>query len=208
MKEWSELVKESKILQILKEKDKKLLDKVEDIREKVKPILERTNVIFPNYTLHNVDHSDAVVKNFDIIIPEGLMRAMNKWELFFLVVSAYLHDIGMSFDVELSKYDIDRERFEEFKKKLEGKSDDEIVREFIRTYHHFRSKEYIEKHWKDLELNNHHQADIIGRICMGHRELEVDFGGSPWQGEIIIHNIRNIILVYASRSDLGSNSGF
>jgi len=171
--EWNELVEHSKILQILKEKDEKLFNKVKEIREIVKPILKKTNVIFPEYTLHNVDHSDEVVKNFDVVIPEELMQEMNKWELFFLVVSAYLHDIGMAFDINPKEYDADKE-FEEFRKKFEGcKSLEEIKREFIREYHHIRSKEYVEKCWKDLKLDDHHQAEIIGRICMGHRKVNL-----------------------------------
>jgi len=50
-----------------------------------------------------------------------------------------------------------------------------------------------------------YNKDIIKDIL----KLERDYlGGSPWRGKIIVHNIRNIILIYALGFEPGSEPGF
>ncbi len=52
--------------------------------------------------------------------------------------------------------------------KLEGKNAQKI-----RDEHHLRSEDFIVKNFKDLVIEDEHQAMIIGRICRGHRKEDL-----------------------------------
>ncbi|MCK4491552.1 MAG: ATP-binding protein, partial [Candidatus Altiarchaeales archaeon] len=56
-----------------------------------------------------------------------------------------------------------REEFKKFDKK-------EQRTEHIRENHHLRSEKFIVENFKDLGIENKSQAEIIGRICRGHRK--------------------------------------
>jgi HD superfamily phosphodiesterase len=153
------------IINKLKNKDNLLISKVEILRDKIEPLLAQIKVTFPEYTLHDVRHSDQIVYLFDEIIPESLMESMNKWELFFLTMSAYLHDIGMCDIKEI----FDKDTYNEFLSSNNLKNNKDTYKLFIRKYHHIRSDEYIKKFWKELGIDDLYQAKIIGNICKGHR---------------------------------------
>ncbi|MEM2087516.1 MAG: HD domain-containing protein [Thermoproteota archaeon] len=125
-----------------------LKEKLEKIRKIAEPILDKIKETFPEYTIHDIRHSDEVIKNFDLIILEDLQKNMNPYEKFFLLAAAILHDIGMVKFPDLREHD----------------------KEEIRRNHHIRSEEYIVNHWKELGFDDNHQAIIVGRICRGHRE--------------------------------------
>ncbi|MEM2914238.1 MAG: HD domain-containing protein [Candidatus Bathyarchaeia archaeon] len=125
-----------------------LKEKLEKIRKIVEPILDKIKETFPEYTVHDIRHSNEVIKNFDLIIPKDLQEKMYPYEKFFLLAAAILHDIGMVKFPDLREQD----------------------KEEIRVNHHIRSEEYIEKHWEELGFDDPHQAKIVGRICKGHRE--------------------------------------
>jgi len=160
------------IIEALKEKEdgNKLLSDLERIRENAESLLAEIGKTFPEYTIHDIRHSMKVIEKLDMIIPDGLKVEMSEYEIFFLLASAYLHDIGM---IDLPEL-FEEEKFEEFFKKLKAEnpeiSKEESKRKFIREYHHLRSEEYIIRRWKELGIKDEHQARIIGRICRGHRK--------------------------------------
>jgi hypothetical protein len=82
-------------------------------------------------------------------------------ELFFLLASAYLHDIGMV----------------DFPELREDQSNAEAGGtrwpELIRSKHHERSEKSILSVWSELGLEDGHQAGIVGRICRGHRREDL-----------------------------------
>jgi hypothetical protein len=168
-----------KLIEILRKKEKgdKLFHKLEEIKAKAKPKLEEIAKTFPEYTIHDIRHSEKVLEILDeVVIPDSLKQKMGRYEIFFLIASAYLHDIGMVDLPELrKKY---KEEFEKFTKeeKLKDReiSKKEVKRRFIRENHHLRSEEYIKEHFPDLDIENVHQARIIGRICKGHRKEDLN----------------------------------
>jgi hypothetical protein len=167
-----------KLIEILREKEKedKLFSKLEKIKAKAKPFLAKITETFPEYTIHDIKHSEKVLEKLDeIVIPNSLKQKMNVYEIFFLIASAYLHDIGMvDFPELIEKH---KEEFEEFIKKEKLKeheiSDEEAKRRLIREHHHLRSEEYILGHYEDLGITDEHQARIIGTICKGHRKEDL-----------------------------------
>lgn len=169
-----------KLIEFLREKEKEdeLYHKLEEIKANAENFLAKITETFPKYTIHNIKHSEKVLEKLDeIVIPDSLKQEMYVYEIFFLIASAYLHDIGMvDFPELIGKH---KEEFEEFIKEEKLKeqeiSDEEAKRRFIREHHHLRSEEYIVEHYEDfgIKKEDEHQARIIGKICKGHRKEDL-----------------------------------
>ncbi|MCW4011380.1 MAG: hypothetical protein NWF07_00160, partial [Candidatus Bathyarchaeota archaeon] len=128
------------------------------IRQKTTPYLNKISETFPEYTIHDVSHSEKIITILEWILGVNLVEALNEFELFFLLASAYLHDIGMA--------DIDEIQNEE----IASISDPVLKQEYIRTFHHIRSERFITENYESIGIDNIHIARIIGRICRGHRD--------------------------------------
>src|SRR5208282_6343548 len=72
---------------------------------------------------------------------------MNPYELFFLIIAAWIHDWGMV-----------------------GKREEDA--KLIREEHHIRTEMNLEKMHDSINLSEH-EARIIGRICKGHRKIDL-----------------------------------
>ncbi len=58
-------------------------------------ILDKSETAAKDFTLHDADHSLRVAENMSKIVPQGMLDDLSVYELAFLLLSAYLHDIGM-----------------------------------------------------------------------------------------------------------------
>jgi hypothetical protein len=138
-----------------KEDGERLVSQLSIIERKAEPFLERIVQTFPEYTPHNVKHSERVVRILGWLIPEEIKICLNQFELYFLLSAAYLHDIGMVDLPELSH------------------NKQSTSPEYIRDHHHARSDEFIREHFADLGIEDPHQALAIGRIARGHRNEDL-----------------------------------
>jgi hypothetical protein len=153
-----ENMSEKNLIDILKSRTEgpKLANRLDDIRLKAIPLLKKIGETFPQYTLHDVTHSENIITNLNLLIPDILKEKLNIYEIYFLVAGAYLHDIGMvNFPKLIEENEI-------------GKKEDLV--ECIRDTHHIRSEKFIIENYKDLMIDDPHQATIIGSICRGHRK--------------------------------------
>jgi molecular chaperone HtpG len=104
------------LFQLLKKKEEKedigtvLSTTVVNVSKQVEPILGRIPVLFKEYTLHDISHSDNVIKNMGNFIPKEVKDNLNALEVYLLLLSAYLHDVGMA---------VKEEEITEIKKSLE-----------------------------------------------------------------------------------------
>jgi hypothetical protein len=159
-----------KLFEVLSEKPNgsRLIFELQNIKDSAAPLLVKISETFPEYTIHDIRHSDTLLNILDWLIPDSLKYAMNEYELYFLIASVYLHDIGMVNFPEL----FDKSDFMAFAKKHRKRSlsKRELVADYIRENHHIRSEMFINKRWKDLKIENFSKAQIIGRICRGHRD--------------------------------------
>lgn len=158
-------MQDTKFSKILEKSDlgKELLSNIERMREKISPILEKVRDIFPDYTKHNIEHSDKVIKLLDMLISDNLKNYLNEYALYFVLCAAYLHDIGLM---------IFGEEFEE-EEVLRLKDNPVELKEYIRDNHHIRSEKFIIQNFKNLYIQNEHQAFIIGKISKGHRKEDL-----------------------------------
>ena len=145
------------LLTILSEKadTSRLLSDLEKIREVAAELLKQVVKTFPEYTMHDISHSDRILEILGRVLPDGLKKELNCYELFFLAAAAYCHDMGM---VNFSSLYIP-----------ENLKETKLIAAYIRDNHHNRSETYLAANFKGLHIDDNHQASIIGRIARGHR---------------------------------------
>jgi hypothetical protein len=137
------------------------------IKEYVKNIWSQGTFFHPYYTLHGPQHAEQVESIIaNILAPEhdnkihSVKNIVDHVELFYLFCSAWLHDVGMIAPLsESEEADIAQQE--------ESKED------WLRKEHHNRSRDYIEKYWKDLKLDTMEDAQYIGIICQAHRGVSL-----------------------------------
>ncbi len=139
---------------VLKSKNKDLYYDLKSVSEKAEYFLSRIVIDFPQYTLHDIKHSELVIIRLNTVIPDRLKKRLNEYEIFFLLCSAYLHDIGMANLIEIKDY--------------YGKNT-----KTIRRNHHKRSCKFIRDYFKEIGLKNSSQGNNISKICLGHRNEDL-----------------------------------
>jgi hypothetical protein len=176
-----------------KEDSEKILPTVEKIVEYVSPLLQKIPENMPEFTLHDPAHSNKIIEIMDKIIPEVVIQNFNSIELSLLILSAYLHDIGMTcdriekehiiendqeFDI-LFKSNIDKyQKYEQYKSEQNHRAatfiQDQIFTEFLRRNHVKRSAKYILENLTEgkyeLTYNDIPFYKLLIKICNAHGE--------------------------------------
>jgi len=127
---------------------------IDILKNKVQPYLARIVVTFPEYTDHSIEHSNRILKVIEnVILDKNNIEYLrnNQWNLFFLLASIYLHDLGMV-DFSFLKLEIPE------KEKQNN----------IRKNHHIRSCVAIEHLSDEFGLNDF-SSEIICKIVKNHR---------------------------------------
>jgi hypothetical protein len=138
---------EISLARLLENKDTEIYGRLLRIRKDAQSLLSYTHGKFPYYTPHDFSHSTNVEENLNWLVPDQLKEEMNAYELFFLIVSAWLHDWG-----------------------LVGEEGEDS--ETIREEHHVRTEANFDKMYSRLNLSEH-EARIVGRISKGHRKVDL-----------------------------------
>jgi len=159
------------------------------ILEQVKPILARIPIVFPEYTPHDISHSENIMENISKFIPKPVLNKLNSMELFLLIAAAYLHDIGMAVSDDDKEEIVITEDFQQFRDKnyaelglindLQNKKnfeaanfyENQIFLGYIRKNHHIRSYDFIMKHYsgeEGLKIDNEIYALAIAELCKSH----------------------------------------
>jgi hypothetical protein len=79
----------------LGDKNSTLFKRLEGIETDAKNVLIYTVSKFPYYTPHDFSHSLNVEDILNWLIPDEKKKEMDSYEIFLLLVSAWLHDWGM-----------------------------------------------------------------------------------------------------------------
>jgi hypothetical protein len=134
-----------------------------DVRDKVAAILNmigRVEGIFSTYTLHDISHIDAMLEMLDWLIPPATKKKLTHAEWLLIVLSIYLHDLGMVVTAEEYEKRKENPKFTDFVDSLETTSEgrdylgriakmtDErkenfFYQEFVRMNHAARIREWI-----------------------------------------------------------------
>jgi hypothetical protein len=132
---------------LLRQTDNELYCRLPQIERIARTLLIYTQGKFPYYTPHDFHHSATVEENLNWLIPDKIKEDLNAYETFFLICAAWLHDWGM----------------------IGNESEDPIE---IRENHHIRSETYLETMHDKIGLSLH-EGRIVGRICKGHRKVNL-----------------------------------
>lgn len=136
---------------VLESKNENLYYTFERISKKIEPLLSTIVINFPQFTNHDIKHSETVITRLNTIVPDSLKEKLNEYEVFFLLCSALVHDIGMADLNEIKMY--------------HGSNVDDI-----RENHHKRSCIFIRDYFNLVGLDDKFQGNIVGKICFGHRK--------------------------------------
>lgn len=139
--------------QILKEKDEVLSGRIKAIKKEIQPSLGYWSRTHPQFTPHGFPHSQEVMEIIDCLVPDKDKEEFNAYEIFFLIIGAWLHDWGMSDEIEVS-------------------SDEN------RPIHHERSQMLILNLNKELGIKDQ-EAEIIADLSAGHRIRSLDECTNP-----------------------------
>lgn len=145
--------------------DTKFKYKLENIIDHSNSLFKKDVVHHPYYTLHGMDHSSAIISKLDKLV-EGInpTNKLTKHEIFYLLASVYLHDVGMLIS---NPEDEEKAKMSSIQKKKPFSKGD-----LIRDEHHIRSGKYIIEHELDLNLD-HVESECVKLICEGHRVVDL-----------------------------------
>jgi hypothetical protein len=116
-------------------------------------VLEFSQMHLKYFTSHGVLHIGNVIDQLSAMIPDAILAKMNSLELFVLLCSAWLHDIGMLINRD-SKGNI-------------------LAEQEIRENHHVLTRDFIRENYNKLGIHDAVTAQVIADICYCHRR-EVD----------------------------------
>lgn len=153
--------------------DEEYLTKFKNVKKKVEDLYDENRqheAGLPFYTPHDYEHcqrveniiyqlfsedTDKEASKESNEIPKTSFKNLEVRERFYLLASAYLHDLGMIKSVAEEVEDDP------------GSLDAQIIRE----NHHRNSERYIIKNWKALGLEEF-ESGFVGKLCRFHRKAE------------------------------------
>ena len=124
---------------------------------------------FPDFTDHSFLHSMNVIDYCNRIIGEEQIKKLNPEECYVLIMSCYLHDIGMG---------IGNRDFAEFSKELDfgdyfDNHDRENDAETVRAFHNEYSGLFIRKYSKIFDIPSEAMTRAIIQVARGHRKTDL-----------------------------------
>lgn len=171
----------------------KLSNKVETIVEEVSNLLERIPENMPEYTLHDSNHSAKIIEIIGKFLPQRTLDNLNSIEVALIILSAYLHDVGMTaskeeresiigsdsqYKILFKTQDDKKDKYDYYLSIGDHRSatflQDQVFTEFLRKNHVSRSADYIQSNLSEgkllLEINGIPFWKHLLTICNGHGE--------------------------------------
>lgn len=124
---------------------------------------------FPDFTDHSFLHSMNVIDYCNRIIGDEQIKKLCPEECYVLIMSCYLHDIGMG---------VGNRDFAEFSKKLDfgdyfDNHDRENDAEIVRAFHNEYSGLFIRKYSKLFDIPSEEMTRAIIQVARGHRKTDL-----------------------------------
>ena len=153
----------------LKELDPVLHKRFMDTVSVTGNLLFRYKQYFPEYNDHSGLHSMSVIDLCNQLIGAEQILRLNQDELYILLMSCHLHDVGMG--ITSKEYDEFREKID-FGNYFEDHPDAPLDR-VIRDFHQEFSALFIEKHAGFLELPSEAHLYAVMQVVRGHRKTDL-----------------------------------
>ena len=153
----------------LRELDPALHKRFTDTVSVTANLLFRYKRYFPEYNDHSGLHSMSVIDLCNQLIGAEQILRLNQDELYILLMSCHLHDVGMG--ITSKEYDEFREQID-FGNYFEDHPDAPLDR-VIRDFHQEFSALFIEKHAGFLELPSEAHLYAVMQVVRGHRKTDL-----------------------------------
>jgi hypothetical protein len=192
MKEWNE----TRLWKRLEKNDnaeaRSVRNSLEEILTNVQILLDRGGTSPLTFTLHDSQHAFRVAERMADIVPEDVFAQLSIYELALLLLSAYLHDIGMSPEQHILNpvYDylltdqqhIDNIEKGEFQAWLDEQDEEvhrpvgwritsRLIARYCRDRHVEWSENWIDKHISHKNLGTYTEwVDDLKTLCRSHHQ--------------------------------------
>ena len=153
----------------LREEDKDLHKRAAESVFVLQTMLSKYLTRFPDFTDHSFLHSMNVIDYCNRIIGEEQIKKLNPEECYVLIMSCYLHDIGMG---------IGNRDFAEFSEKLDfgdyfDNHDRQNDAETVRAFHNEYSGLFIRKYSEVFDIPSESMTRAIVQVSRGHRNTDL-----------------------------------
>ncbi|MBI3259517.1 MAG: ATP-binding protein [Ignavibacteriae bacterium] len=165
--------------------------------DRIETILNKAGTSPKDFALHDADHSFRVAERMWEIIPANTKKILSEYELAFLLLSAYLHDIGMTpeymkvknhftYITTNDKTVLSEGEVKEFQNWLDEGNDqfdietsviedtekaEELITFYCRHKHNDWSEDWIRTNLKDNKLGYYtNYLDDLVNICRSHHD--------------------------------------
>ena len=153
----------------LREENRDLHRRTKDSAVVLQKMLESFLPRFPNYTDHTILHSMDVLEYSNMLLGEKQIERLSAAECYVLIMSCYLHDIGMG---------INQKNYEELSEKIDfgdyfathSREDTENV---IRDFHNEYSGLFIRKYADLFDIPCEEMVFAIVQVSRGHRKTDL-----------------------------------
>lgn len=133
----------------------KKLNSIRNSIEKLYEYNKKSEGDLPYFTLHDTSHCRSVEDMLHKLIKDDKHECFTTREKYYLLVSAWVHDIGMLPYVASKVY----------------KNEPPLDEYEVRKRHHFTSEQYIVNYWFELEIEEI-DKEVIGKLVRFHRRCE------------------------------------
>ena len=153
----------------LQSENRDLHQRTKDSAAVLQKTLESFIPRFPDYTDHTILHSMDVLEYSNMLLGEKQIERLSAAECYVLIMSCYLHDIGMG---------ISQKNYEELSAKIDfgsyfdthGKEDTETI---IRDFHNEYSGLFIRKYADLFDIPGEEMVFAIVQVSRGHRKTDL-----------------------------------
>jgi len=164
-----------KLVEELSNRKSEFLPCLANVALKIKPVLSNIVGTFPNYTMHNINHSVSVMEYMYVLIDD--VSLLSDLEIYIMILAALFHDSGMYLDKDSKSKIIngeetsDRIQIEAALAKYQDQH--RALEEYVRRTHAERSRIMIKYCQGILCLPNmimQNLSNDLYNICLSHNE--------------------------------------
>ena len=150
--------------------------------------------VFPFYTNHTYEHSEQVIRYCNVIAGEKIIESLTPDEIYILLMSASLHDVGMGVsEADFKRFYPSVPELCDYMEQNPGKPTAEYMREF----HQVLSAQFVRKYCALFEIPSEDHIECICRVVRGHRRADL-LDRSKYPTDYSLSNGSKVNLAYLS----------
>lgn len=170
-------------------------------------ILDRYLSVFPGYTDHSMLHCLDVMNMCNQLIGPSQIDRLNADEMYVLLMSVILHDVGMGISQkQIEEYIAQSPEMKTWRETHPHKDYESMVR----LFHNELSALFVMKYADMLDLPNQRYAHAVAQVAKGHRSVDLyDDGEYPSDYEVapgrkVCLKYLAVLIRLADELDIGS----